>query len=333
MSRIFFNNFRDRKRFFESVKSKTNLSWSSLAKELGTTRTMMDRYRGGRLGIPSERFSVLKEYLASEEKSCFTRIIETKENNWGQIIGGKKAYQSNKEAFDIGRRTEGRKVKYDFDINIPLSEELCEFLGVIIGDGCTNKYANMYQTQVAGDKLLDKEYYTQHLSSICKSLFGISPKISIRPNGIYLNMYSKRVFELLTNRFKIPAGVKCYTVKIPQEIFDGEETMKCFVLRGMFNTDGGVGIDRRKKYKRPYIRVNYTSSSFTLIKQIHHILSEYGVPHSIHDKNDFRAKQIQINGENNVKLFIDKIGFSNPRHTRKIAYLLGTNPCERFNPP
>jgi len=30
---------------------------------------------------------------------------------------------------------------------------------------------------------------------------------------------------------------------------------------------------------------------------------------------------IQINGEKNVKKFMDRIGFSNPRHTKKLDYL------------
>ena len=314
MTRIFFNNINNRKSFFELIKSKANTSWKSIATNMGTTRTMMDRYRAGLLGIPSKKFLILIAHFSSEEKKRVTKMIFTKESNWGQIIGGKKAYQINKNAFDLGRAIGGKSVKYDFDINLPLSQDLCEFLGVIIGDGCTNKYGRLYQTQITGDKLLDKEYYTSRLSSICKELFGIAPKISFRPRGLYLNMYSKRVFELLTKRFKIPAGIKCYTVKMPQEIIDGDEKMKCFVLRGMFNTDGGVGFDRRKNYRKPYVRVNYTSTSLILVSQISKILSKYRIPHSVHTKSGGYGnmktssavqKQIQINREQNVKLFLN----------------------------
>jgi hypothetical protein len=96
---------------------------------------------------------------------------------------------------------------------MPLSEELCEFLGVIIGDGCTNKYGNLYHTQTAGDKILDKRYYSNNLDLICRNVFNIRPKIVVRERGIYMNIYSKRLFEMLTGRFKIPAGKKCYSVK------------------------------------------------------------------------------------------------------------------------
>ncbi len=213
---------------------------------------------------------------------------------------------------------------------MPLSEDLCEFVGVIIGDGCTNKYNRLYQTQIAGDKILDKEYYLNNLSILCKNVFNITPRITVRPKGMYLNIYSKRVFELLTERFKIPRGVKCYTVKIPEEILKAQKEMLNSTLRGMFNTDGGVGFDRRKSYKKPYVRVNYVSTSKNLVGQTSSILKDYEIPHSVHlhksgykrDSVDTIAYQIQINGEKNVKLFLKKIGFSNKRHLNKVSHLL-----------
>jgi hypothetical protein len=215
-------------------------------------------------------------------------------------------------------------LKYPIDMNIPLSESLCEFVGAIIGDGCTNRYGKIYQTQIAGDKNLDLEYHS-YLCKICEQLFDYSPKIIKRENGIYFNIYSRALFELLTNRFNIPAGMKCYSVIIPQEIMAADEKMLRATLRGMFNTDGGVGIDRRSTYKKPYIRVNYTSASEMLIRQISGILIQYDLPHSIHKTNLNNinpTRQIQINGERNVSAFLHKIGFSNPRHLSKVDHLL-----------
>ncbi|MBS3081983.1 hypothetical protein J4416_03580 [Candidatus Pacearchaeota archaeon] len=197
-------------------------------------------------------------------------------------------------------------------------------MGVIIGDGCTNKYGRSYQTNISGDKILDLDYFSDILISISKNLFNIDPKIIVRPSGISINLYSKRLFEMLTKRFEIPRGIKCYTVKIPQEIIKPSKEMISATLRGMFNTDGGIGIDKRKTYKKPYIRINYTSASPILINQISNILKSCSIPHSIHTTNrshKHTAQQIQINGEKNVKSFINQIGFSNRRHTKKLDYL------------
>lgn len=320
MDRIGFNDKIDRINFFNNVKTDSQLSWASLSKRLGTNRSMLDNYRRGNLLIPEDRFNLLLNLIKEDNQKNFLKKYSRKKENWGQIKGGKSAYRINQKKFELGRKRGGFSVKYEFDVNQSLSEELCEFIGVVIGDGFTNKYGTLYQMQIAGDKELDKEYYINNLDKICVKLFNISPKITINDNGIRLNIYSKRLFEMLTKRFGIPAGVKSYTVKIPDEIISSEKKMIKSVLRGMFNTDGGVGFDKRKTYKNPYIRVNYTSASPVLISQLHDILAGFSIPHSIHTKGN--TEMIQINGEKNVKLFLSEIGFSNPRHLNKVAYLL-----------
>ncbi|MFH1209864.1 MAG: LAGLIDADG family homing endonuclease, partial [archaeon] len=229
----------------------------------------------------------------------------------------------HKEHFDNIRKKANkiRKdcVKYNFDINMPLSKDLCLFIGAFIGDGFTNVYnAKTYHSQISGDKGLDSDYYYNILKPICKDLFGIEPYIYERKNnnGINFNLYSKRIYELLTKRFKMQRGVKCYTVQIPQEILSSEKSFLNASLRGMFDTDGGVGIDKRSSYKKPYIRINYTSSSDALIRQLTKILTDYFINHSIHKKGN--TQMIQINGEENIKKFMKEIGFANKRHLDKI---------------
>lgn len=325
MKRVYFLYREDRDKFFDKIRVSKK-SWNKVASYLGTNRSMIESYRSGKLSLPFNRFSLLLTLFTEEDKEYFNSKIKERESNWGQKIGGKRAYKINKEKFDMGRKKGAMaskdNIKYNFNINIPLSIDLCEFIGAIIGDGFTNKYNNFYQTQITGDKHLDLEYYHKVLKPICEKLFSITPKIVERSGGLRLNMYSKRLFEMLTNRFHIPAGKKCYSVKIPEEILKSEEKFVNATLRGMFDTDGGIGLDKRKTYKKPYIRINYTSTSISLINQIHNLLEEYKIPHSVNKKNDSSAKQIQINGEKNVKLFLKEIGFSNPRHLNKVRYLL-----------
>jgi len=333
MLRIQFNNPRLLSSFFANIKQHSEETWNEIASRINTNRSMLDNYRKGKILLSEERFNTLLSLVEIKKQKEFLDNVSKKESNWGQIKGGISAYKINKKYFDMGRRSgkmyKGRKktwLKYNFDINMPLSEELCEFLGVIIGDGCTNKYGKLYQTQISGDKILDKDYYN-NLSKICYNLFNINPKIVIRPRGMYFNLYSKNMFKLLVKRFNIPPGIKCYTVKIPNEILKSEEKFVKALLRGMFNTDGGVGFDKRKSYKKPYVRINYVSVSKPLIAQLRALLTSYKIPHSCHiRKGGYRdwseSEQIQINGEKNAKLFLQNIGFSNPRNLNKIAYLL-----------
>ena len=195
MKRVYFYNKENIDQFFKEVKINSKLSWHKIGEALNTNRSMIDNYRKGKLLLPGNRFLKLLDLLGNIERTKhFQSLVKYKDDNWGQVIGGINAYKVNKESFNKGRR-KGRifrkkfGVKYNFDINMPLSEELCEFLGVIIGDGFTNKYGQMYQTQIAGDKILDKEYYVNNLSIICKKLFNITPGILIRPRGMYMNIY------------------------------------------------------------------------------------------------------------------------------------------------
>ena len=322
MDRIHFSDQKDLRMLFNDVKQTSKLSWNKIAKNVGTTRSMLNNYRSGKILLSIERFNLLQALLDAQNKEHYSNLALKKEGNWGQIKGGKAAYKINKKYFDFGREKakQVNGVKYEFDINMLISEELSEFIGAIIGDGFTNKYGHSYETQITGDRVLDKEYYHSVLGPICKKLFKISPKIVERPGRINLTIYSKRLYELLVHRFGIPPGIKCYTVMVPREILIGDKKMLRATLRGMFNTDGGVGFDKRKIYKKPYIRVNYTSASRALIDQLGKILHEFEIPYSVHTNR--KSQIIQINGEKNVRMFLNKIGFSNKRHLKKIGYLI-----------
>lgn len=321
MRRIFFINQNNCEEFFKEVKRNLEVkSWKKLAKLIGTNKSMIDNYRKRILCLPEDRFNVLLNQLNESRKQYFLRLIEKRNSNWGQIIGGKKAYNINKKEFDIGRKNRLNQVKYNFDININLSEDLCEFIGAFIGDGFTNKYRYSYQTQITGDNLLDSDYYYNRLKPFCERLFKIPPKITQKGGWIRLTIYSKRIFELLTKRFNFPEGKKSSSIFIPSEIYDGKEQLLNSTLRGMFDTDGGIGLDKRKSYKTPYIRINYTSNSGKLINQIHHTLLKYHIEHSIHNKE--KTIMIQINGKENVRKYMSKIGFSNKRHLDKIKRFL-----------
>jgi len=331
MYRILFLNKKDCSDFFSEVRNKLNIqNWKKVGEFIGTNKSMIDNYKQRKICLPENRFEKMLNLLDENRKKYFLELIEKRDNNWGQVIGGKNAYSINKKEFDKGRKKAARirkkQVKYNFDINMPLSNELCEFIGVFIGDGFTNKYGNLYHVEITGDRNLDLDYYNNQLKLICQKLFNINPHIYERKGYVRFILYSKRLFEMLTKRFSIPTGVKCYKIVIPEEILKAEKKFLNSTLKGMFNTDGGIGFDRRKSYKKPYIRVNYTSASEKLIKQLHEILLKYSIKHSIHKKKNMNNEKvvymIQINGTENVKKFILKIGFSNNRHLNKIKNFL-----------
>ena len=80
---------------------------------------------------------------------------------------------------------------------IKLNEELCEFVGAFIGDGCIVQYNKSYQLQFTGDADLDLQYYTNVIKSYGYNLFNKEPiiKKAFRGNAIRVNYNSKDIVQ------------------------------------------------------------------------------------------------------------------------------------------
>ena len=169
------------------------------------------------------------------------------------------------------------KAKYNFDINMKLNEELCEFIGAFIGDGFYNIYQpGKYIIQFTGDYILDYHYYKNTIIPIGSKLFdNTNPKIKKKKdkNALIVNYLSKNLFYMFKYRFNFPQGKKAKKVIIPSEIINIKDKKLIYAtIRGIFDTDGGVFLDKRKIYKKPYPRITLKISSTELFKQIKEIL-------------------------------------------------------------
>lgn len=207
---------------------------------------------------------------------------------------------------------------------MPLSEELCELVGAFIGDGCTDSYVtkhgkSKYHLSIIGDSTLDREYHLGKLSAIVKDLFGVVTKAYFRndKNAMQLNIYSKRVFRLFTERFGFPIGVKTYTVKIPEEILNSEERLIFATIRGIFDTDGCVFFDKRSPYKKPYPRIALQIVSGPLFLQLKSVLSNHFFLYTHHSQKR-GTYTLEVYGHEQLSKWMKLIGFSNKRHLNKI---------------
>jgi len=233
------------------------------------------------------------------------------------VKGGVETYKRHKEIFDSGRKlgSASPKKMISFDFNQPLSEGLCEFIGCFIGDGCAGNYGKQYLIDFAGDSRFDREYYFNTIIPIAKKFFN-AKKACIKEKGNIFGarFYSKSLFGFLTQRFRLPSGVKFDKVMIPEEIINAGKEMRVACLRGIFDTDGCIFYDRRKAYKNPYMRITLEMHNESLIGQVSAELGRLGVKSKVlNDKNI-----LQITSKENVKAFLETVGFSNPRHRNRI---------------
>lgn len=316
--RIFFTSRKAREDFFANIRQNFD-SWNAVAQSFGLNAKTFDNFRMGRVSLPESIFGRVLE------GRYYEKHISYKEENWGQRKGGKVTLRRHPEIFEKGRRIGGKSgkesgTKYKFPMDTPLTRELAELVGAFIGDGFTNKYAGAPMIQFTGHAMLDKEYLTSHLTRLVRSICSdIVPYVRKKQNSLWITFYSKEFHALLTERFALPNGKKCYIVKVPEEILNARKNVFCSCLRGIFDTDGYVFFDRRKSYSSPYVRIGLHLRNKGLIKQVHELLQSL----NINSRKVADEEKIHINGEEQCSLFMEKIGFSNSRHKNKITRALG----------
>ncbi len=350
--RIGFIDSGNRKEFFLAVRKASGAkSWRELALLLGLRRNRFQEHQYGQMLLPEKIFNSMLTLLPKEKQESFATLICKKPSNWGMIKGGENNYTKNsgviikrlREGFKRRLRDKENPLKFcgrptHVDLDIPLSKELCELVGAIIGDGCIDghidkKGKSKYHVQIVGNSILDKDYLLITLPVIAKNIFGINASHYFRKDrkALNLNFYSKWLFTLLTKRFGFPSGKKTYTVKIPEEIMNSEEKFVFATIRGIFDTDGCVFADKRKIYKKPYGRIVLKTVSQPLYTQVKEFLENYFSLYSALKKTEHAPiYEITIYGNKQIEKWMQLIGFSNQRHLSKIEKLF--KPLVGFEP-
>ena len=204
-----------------------------------------------------------------------------------------------------------------------ISEELAEEVGWHIGDGSMNFYSNIGKQkgiyQLRGHIDDDREHYIKRIKPIFKSLYGAD--ISLR------EMPSTRVFgfQIWSDdlvKFKqelgLPLGFKI-DIKIPQ-IFLSSENIKIAVLRGIFDTDGGIYLER--KNHKLYPRMEIQTISLILANQLKESFNEIGLRATMYQSDFERGNKkkcytVAVRGEEMFHKFIRIVSTQNPKHMAK----------------
>ncbi len=126
--------------------------------------------------------------------------------------------------------------------NVKKSEDLAEFIGILLGDGCLCRNC----IYVACDKRWNN--YIEYLKVLFTQLFGVDFKVKIHPtkNVVYLYYYSKKLMEILLN-LELERGDKIINnLGIPSWIKENPSFAKrC--IRGLIDTDGNVHFCTRER--------------------------------------------------------------------------------------
>lgn len=207
------------------------------------------------------------------------------------------------------------------------SEELAEFMGVVVGDAYMGLYDKYFSImEIAGDSKLDEEYLLNYVSPMVYSLFHLAPKVVIRKDQqtMYLRIMSKGFLQYLALvGFKYG---KKEQIEIPKWVVQNENYLFAFT-QGLADTDFSLSlIDRKQKKYKYYPRVSLKLKSKPVVKSLEKWLRIKGFPLTTSydvltkDKRGYKpsiAHYLHINGRKNLKRWMDFISFRNKRHLDK----------------
>jgi len=77
-----------------------------------------------------------------------------------------------------------------------ICEDLCELIGIIIGDGCLSNASKRYTIEVTGSPK-EQEYLENHVRHLLSEFSGKQPKILLRERALRLRIESKIFFTFL----------------------------------------------------------------------------------------------------------------------------------------
>jgi hypothetical protein len=208
-----------------------------------------------------------------------------------------------------------------FLVKVPssLNEKLAEETGIHIGDGSMNIYDGRFLYSLRGHRDDDFEYYTKHITAIYREVYNLDVRIRSWHDVIGFQKASKMLVTFKQHALKMPLGRKG-DIKIPYSIAS-DCSLACSCLRGILDTDGCVYLE--KKSTGLYPRIEISSTSEPLVKQINGILNEFlkingscYVPRN--SVGNWRPLyRVSIKGIKNMDKWLESVGSNNPKHVRK----------------
>ncbi len=207
-----------------------------------------------------------------------------------------------------------------------LNEDIAELIGAIIGDGNIYRNKKKYRVGLTTGKRPEDYAHFLYLKSLISREWKKDPKIKSREHSFNIIIHSKEICLFLNEELGLPFGEgKFKKVKIPEPItMDWKLARRC--IRGIVDTDGTVFAVKKPRVSA-YPSIEITTCSKDLANQIRGILLNKGF--RVANIWKFRSKlskhdcyRLPLNGKENLKKWINEIGFSHPfKFNRAVSYL------------
>lgn len=312
--------------FLSKVKEKLGLTWEELGRLIDVhSRTVRDWYR--------EKYNMShKAALKISEKSGIPILSKTRIKKWEDHIQTIKylGYKATIEKYGMMPRNEfkrndrwhqwwhavGQHQIHSIHndplsfTRAPKSEQLAEFIGIMLGDGGLTKY----QVKVTLHAFDDKAY-GEFVRELFTKLFGVTPSVQRRTDSRAIDIVISRIALV---KYCVELGLVIGNkvlqhVDIPPWVKKSERYRKA-CIKGLMDTDGGV-INHTytvngKRYL--YKKLSFTSLSAPLLQSVYETLTSLGIKTRIGSNHDVR-----IDSKLAVSRYFNIIGSSNPKHLNR----------------
>ena len=329
--RVQFPNSKQRV-FVEQAMQHLGLSEVELGALLGVHRRTVNDWKREKTLMP---LPVL-EKLCEKMSIAIPSDVEVKEPFWhiqnASKLGHRALMEKYGAPFHLRIDQEYRKEKWrewwekegkftatfgsisrpkDF-IKPQFSQDLAEFVGIMLGDGGITQY----QLKVTLSSLVDAEY-SEYVQGLIQNLFSVPVFLRQYPRHNFLTLTVSRVGVVYycNEVLGLHIGNKLKQgLDIPDWVKREELYMKrC--LRGLVDTDGCIFYERHvingKRYSYP--RLNFTSASPLLVKSVVEILEYLGFSPRVRRK----GRAVQLEKKEEIRQYLDVIGTSNPKHLQR----------------
>lgn len=210
-------------------------------------------------------------------------------------------------------------------------EGLSEFCGAMMGDGwIQNDERCLF---LAGDPVDDRDYYDNHIIPlVSKMIVPVCPK-EFTYWGVYgIGIYHKKIIRQLL-KVGLMKGKKVANTHIPMWIMKSNKNVKIAFLRGVFDTDGGISMQKDyTKYADSFnanyhtkSRIRIVSISKKMIAGLSEILEFLNFRFVMRERkggfkcnrNNSSSYYIEINSIKDVHRFFNEVKPNNYKHITK----------------
>lgn len=281
------------------TKAKEGLSWGELSERLKLSQGYIRNELQKEKNLLSR--VVYKKLCKLSGKNFDRYIIEKLGDNWGKSKGGKNSSGST--------------------INLKISNNqlaLAELIGIILGDGNISHYKKgkkigVYQIKIAGDYKKDKEYHLDYIKPLCESLFNLKPRetINFKHNERFLYLSSKQLVEFFRGHNLMPGDKIKNQSTIPFWVFKKDLFLRA-CLRGLIDTDGSI--HRMSKKDPNLLRIKFTNHNARLLNDARNAFLKL----NFHVSKIICGRNIQISRKADIEKYLREIGFSNPKHLKRL---------------